>query len=172
MIYLLSKETTCCFTGHRVSRLPWRNNESDPRCIQLKNTLYDAVEAVYHSGIRHYICGMATGSDLFFCEAVIALRSAHPGITLEAAIPCPEQAQRWPESLQKRYLSLLSQCDFYTLVSKQYTADCMLRRNHYMVDQSSVLIAVYNGTANPRSGTCSTLLYAIRQGTEIIEITP
>ena len=169
---MLSKETTCCFTGHRISRLPWRNNETDPRCTQLKNILYDAVEAVYHSGIRHYICGMATGSDLFFCETVLALRKLYPDITLEAAIPCPEQAQRWPADLQERYLSLLSQCDFHTVVSKNYTSDCMLRRNRYMVDQSSVLIAVYNGTANPRSGTCSTILYAIRQGIEIIEITP
>lgn len=169
---MLSKETTCCFTGHRISRLPWRDREDDPRCIKLKQTLYDTVEAIYHSGIRHYICGMATGSDLFFCEAVLSLRKQYPDITLEAAIPCPEQAQRWPENLQKRYLSLLSQCDFHTVVSKRYTPDCMLRRNRYMVDQSSVLIAVYNGTANPRSGTCSTMLYAIRQGVEIIEITP
>jgi uncharacterized phage-like protein YoqJ len=169
---LLSKETSCCFTGHRISRLPWRDHEDDPRCVKLKHTLYDAVEAVYQAGIRHYICGMATGSDLFFCEAVLALRKLHPEITLEAAVPCPEQAQRWPDALQKRYLSLLSQCNFHTLVSKCYTPDCMLRRNRYMVDQSSVLIAVYNGTANPRSGTCSTMLYAIRQGIEIIEIAP
>jgi len=169
---LYSKETTCCFTGHRLSRLPWRSNESDPRCIKLKNTLFDTVEAVYHAGIRHYICGMATGSDLFFCEAVLALREQNPDITLEAAIPCPEQADRWPEALQQRHANLLSRCDLQTLVSKHYTPDCMRRRNQYMVDQSSVLIAVYNGSGNQRSGTFSTMLYAIRQGLELIELTP
>ena len=43
----------------------------------------------------------------------------------------------------------------------------MSRRNRYMVDASSVLIAAYDGKPG---GTMSTLLYAIRRGIEIIEI--
>jgi hypothetical protein len=38
---------------------------------------------------------MAQGSDLYFCEAVLALRRVHPDVVLEAAIPCPEQADGW-----------------------------------------------------------------------------
>ena len=40
-------------------------------------------------------------------------------------------------------------------------------RNRYMVDASRVLVAVYNGTAG---GTQNTMLYAMRQGLEIIEL--
>ena len=42
-----------------------------------------------------------------------------------------------------------------------------MRRNRYMVDSSSLLIAAYNGQ---QGGTMSTLLYAMRQGLEIIEL--
>ena len=72
----MDKNTSCCFTGHRLEKLPWRGNENDPRCIALKERIAAAVEAVYRSGIRHFICGMATGCDMYFCEAAIAPRRA------------------------------------------------------------------------------------------------
>lgn len=41
----------------------------------------------------------------------------------------------------------------------------MLRRNRYMVDRSSLLIAVYDGT--PKGGTMNTLAYCRAKGLEI-----
>ena len=61
---------------------------------------------------------------------------------------------------------LLNQCDLETVVQHHYTKGCMLRRNRYMVDRSSLLIAVYDGT--PKGGTMNTLAYALRQGVETI----
>lgn len=29
----MNRETTCCFTGHRPEKLPWREDEGDPRCL-------------------------------------------------------------------------------------------------------------------------------------------
>ncbi len=162
-----TQEITCCFTGHRAAKLPWRDNESDPRCLDLKRRIADAVEAVCFSGVRHFICGMATGCDMYFCEAVIALRAEHPDVTLEAAIPYEGQSERWSAPLRARYMRLLSDCDYQTLVSRTYTSDCMMRRNQYMVDASSVLIAAYDGHPG---GTMRTMLYAMRQELEIIEL--
>ena len=76
-------EPTCTFTGHRAEKLPWGYNENDPRCRRLKRTLYDTLEAVYESGFHRFICGMAEGCDLYFCEAVLALREDHPDIRLK-----------------------------------------------------------------------------------------
>ena len=160
-------ESVCCFTGHRASKLPWGTNEDDERCLALKERIYDAVEAVYASGIRHYICGMANGCDMYFCEAVLELRQSHDDITIEAAVPWEGQASGWSPDLRTRYNRLVAECDFHTLVSREYTPDCMMRRNRYMVDSSSVLIAAYNGKPG---GTMSTLLYAIRRGIEVIEV--
>jgi len=161
--------TTCCFTGYRPQKLPWGFNESDERCAALKRRIADAAEAVYRSGIRHYICGMAQGCDMFFCEAVLELRNYLPGITLEAAIPCETQAAAWPEHWRERYFRLVSQCDEETLVQRAYTTDCMIKRNRYMVDKSSVLIAVYDGSFG---GTMQTVNYALSKGLEIIQLLP
>lgn len=157
----------CSFTGHRASKLPWQNDESDFRCIKLKEKIADTVEAVYVSGIRHFICGMANGCDMYFCEAVIALRASHDDITLEAAIPWEGQSDGWSSELKKRYSKLVEECDYFTLVQSNYTPDCFMRRNRYMVDNSSVIIAANNGSAG---GTLKTMLYALRQGLEMIEL--
>ena len=164
---MLSREITCCFTGHRESKLSWRGNEQDERCIDLKKRMFDVVEAVYTSGIRHYISGMANGCDMFFGEAVIRLKEIHPDVTLEAAIPYTGQAERWRDTLKSRYDTIIKAADFQTLVCREYTYDCMKRRNRYMVDNSSVIIAAYSGESG---GTRQTLLYAMRQKIEIIEL--
>ena len=69
-----SRQISCCFTGHRPEKLPWRYDEADPRCLSLKQRIAAAVEAAYEEGHRHFLCGMALGCDLYFCETVLALR--------------------------------------------------------------------------------------------------
>ena len=164
---MIDKANTCCFTGHRASKLPWGFNEADERCLRLKTGIADAVEAVYSSGVRHFICGMANGADFYFCEAALSLRNQMKTLTIEAAIPWEGQSSGWPKAEKLRYDGLVSGCDFQTLVGREYTQDCMMRRNRYMVDSSAVLIAAYSGMSG---GTMRTLLYAMRQGLEIIQL--
>lgn len=162
----MERETTCCFTGHRPNKLPWRDNEGDPRCGALKEKMAAALEDAYEKGYRHFICGMALGCDLYFGEAVLALREAKGDVTLEAAIPCEEQAARWKERDRNRYFALVEQSDFETMVQRHYDPGCMQRRDRYMVDQSSMLIAAYDGAT--LGGTMYTLTYALRQGLETV----
>ncbi len=163
----MEKSTTCCFTGHRPGKLPWREDETDPRCLQLKERLRQELEKAYDKGYRHFICGMAQGCDLYFCEAVQALRDDRPGVTVEAAIPCESQADKWPEEERERYRRLVGLCDFETMVQRNYDRGCMLRRNRYMVDRSSLLIAAFDGS---RGGTLYTATYAMKQGVEVVVI--
>ena len=161
------RRLSCAFTGHREAKLTWRGNEDDPRCKALKRYIYDAAEAVYMDGVRHYLCGMANGCDMYFGEAVLVLREEHPEVTLEAAIPCEGQSKSWPEELRRRYDRLVSECDYRTVISRDYTPDCMMRRNRYMVDSAAYLIAAYNGAPG---GTRATILYAMRSGLKILQI--
>ena len=162
----MKRETTCCFTGHRPNKLPWGNNESDPRCADLKARLGTALETAYTDGYRHFLCGMALGCDLYFCEAVLDLRDRHGDVTVEAAVPCEEQSARWRERDRARYAALLDRCDYETLVQRQYTPGCMQRRDRYMVDRSQRVIAAYDGRS--AGGTLYTLTYALRQGLETV----
>lgn len=162
-----SRQISCCFTGHRPGKLPWGYDEEDPRCLALKRRIADAAEAAYEEGYRHFLCGMALGCDLYFCEAVLALREARPGVTVEATIPCPTQADAWAPDQRERYKRLVEACDFETLVSAQYTPYCMQRRDRYMVDHSSLLIAAFDGTPG---GTQYTMQYAMSRRVSIVDL--
>ena len=166
----MDKEKTCCFTGHRPDKLPWGEDESDPRCLRLKRAVAQAAEDAYVAGVRHFISGMARGCDLYFAEAVLALRQRCPEVTLECVRPCESQADSWPAEERLRYQGILDRCDYETLVQHHYDRFCMMRRNRYMVDRSARIIAVYNGV--PKGGTAQTLLYAMKRGleTDVLEL--
>jgi uncharacterized phage-like protein YoqJ len=159
--FLPEREICCCFTGHRPAKLPWGYRETDPRCIELKLEIVQRVTELYERGWRRFICGMAEGCDMYFADAVIALREIRPDVSLEAAIPCGSQSEHWVKAQRERYNQLIDRCDRVTVLQIHYSPDCMQRRNHYMVDRSSLLLACYDGKPG---GTMSTILYAQRQG--------
>lgn len=163
----VKQDVSCSFTGHRPEKLPWGTCEEDPRCLALKERLRQSVEQAYMDGYRHFITGMARGCDQYFAEIVLDFRKEHSDVTLEAAIPCEEQAARWKEMERERYFSIVEQCDLETMVQRHYDRGCMQRRNRYMVDRSARLIAVYDGMLG---GTMYTIHYAMKRGVETVLI--
>lgn len=161
----MEREKSCCFTGHRPGKLPWGSGEDDPRCLALKKRIEGEIFRAYDDGFRHFICGMAHGADFYFCEAALALRNERPGVTVEAAIPCESQPDRWRAEDRERYKELVGLCDFETMVQRVYDRGCMYRRNRYMVDRSARLIAAFDGSGG---GTMYTITYAMRQGLDVV----
>ncbi len=152
-------EHTACFTGHRPQSLPCGFNEMHPACLKIKYQLRRLIRGLIDKkNVTHFISGAALGVDTWAAEIVLELKEEYPNITLEAAVPCCSQADRWNKKSQERYNQLLSLCDKVTLVQERYTADCMMKRNMYMVDNSEYVIAVWNGKP---SGTGKTVFYAM-----------
>jgi len=164
------KNKICAFTGHRPQSLPFGFNEADERCFALKGMLREEIiKLIEKEGVSHFITGMALGVDMYAAEIVLDLKAAYPGITLESAIPCETQAVNWTVQQRERYFDIASKCDKETLIQNHYTADCMQKRNRYMVDQADYIIAVWDGRP---SGTGNTVKYAKKQGKPIIAINP
>lgn len=164
----LTAPDTCCFTGHRPAKLPWGMDERDPRCLALKRSILREAEALYRRGVRRFISGMALGCDLYFAEAVLALRERYP-LTLECALPFPGQAERWREDCRRRWQTIVDACDVETVVQDHYDKGCMLRRDRYMVDHSSIVLAVFDESPG---GTMYTLNYAVRRRREVLLLDP
>lgn len=86
---------TCCFTGHRPKKLPFKSNETDERCVRLKEILRDEIEKmITEKGVKKFISGMAIGTDMICAEIVLELKEKYD-ITLECAIPCRNQSEKW-----------------------------------------------------------------------------
>ena len=161
-------KAACCFSGHRPNKLPWGEDEGDPRCLRLKRELDGALRAVYKKGVRRFICGMAMGSDTYFAEAVLRLREKHPDVCLTAAIPCLDQAGHWRAAMRRRYEMLCASADERVVIASSYTFDCMERRNRYMVENSKYVLMYYTGGTG---GTFNTARMALKMGRELIDLT-
>ena len=157
-------ENTCCFTGHRPQKLPWGPNENDPRCLETKRWIYMQIKQLYDLGYRQYMCGMAIGCDMYFAERVLILKAEHDDVLLFGAIPCASQPEKWNRAQKIRYTELLLKCGGSCRISEEYTGTCMMERNRFMVDNSSAVIACYDGYPG---GTMKTILYAQRENKDI-----
>lgn len=166
----MEREKTCCFTGHRPCALPWGSGDNLPRAIIFKIALKEAIEKAIKSGYVHFISGMAQGVDTIAAELVLGLKKIYPHITLECAIPCTNQSDKWNKKCKAIYEDIKSRADKITLVSNaEYFDGCMQKRNEYMVNNSSMLIAGFNGRGG---GTKKTVTYAYMQNLKVEIITP
>ena len=161
---------SCAFTGHRPHKFPWKDNEADPRCIALKETLAEQIAMLARAGVTEYFTGGADGVDCWAAEIVLTMREKNPALKLHCLLPHEGQADRWSDSAQERYHSILERANSVDYVSRQYYDGCMIDRNHRLVESAGLLLAVFNGVR--RSGTGATVNYARKMGKEIIVIDP
>jgi len=96
------------------------------------------------------------------------MKKENPALGLHCVLPCEGQADKWSASARGLYSTILEQADSVVYVSREYSKGCMLKRNHYLVDHATCLLAVYNGER--RGGTAMTVRYAQKMGREIIVI--
>ena len=83
-----------CFTGKRPQNMPFKFDEYHPRCIALKEKMYNEIEKLISIGCSHFITGMALGVDIWAAEAVLYFKRRGMPVLLEAAIPCKGQEKR------------------------------------------------------------------------------
>lgn len=161
---------TACFTGHRPQTITYLWDETSALSLELKAKLEKAIiYLIDNKGVTHFISGMALGVDMIAAEIVLELKSKYPEIKLECALPCETQASRWSEKYRDRYFNIIEMSDKETLLQTHYTADCMHKRNRYMVDHSDYVIAVWDGSP---SGTGKTVMYAKENNKAILQIKP
>ena len=152
------REKTCCFTGHRPEKLTQTEAE-------IKAWLAERIRETVEDGYTAFISGMARGVDLWAAECVLSLRESDSGVRLICACPYDGFESRWSQRWQNLYRDILVRADETVFVCPKYTPSCFQKRNEWMVDRSSRVIAVFNGTAG---GTKNTIDYARKQGCEVI----
>lgn len=161
----MSRERTCCFTGHRRIAAHRRDNiiaAVDARIMQL-----------YHVGYRCFIAGGALGFDMLAETEVLRAARFDDSIKLILALPCRDQTAQWdgmPDYLEqlRRYKELLGRADHVVYLSDFYTDTCMQERNRFMVEHSSACIAYYSGYV--RSGAGQTYRMALSNGLDIYNV--
>lgn len=154
----MQKIATCCFTGHRPEKL----NIPEEIVIQ---KLWKAIEEAFSDGFTDYITGMSRGLDIWAAEAVLELKKEFSYIRLICGIPFDGFEKSWEIEWQERYRQILLSADEVHYISDRYTRGVYQKRNEWMIDHASMVIAGYTGVAG---GTWNTIEYAKKQGDYII----
>lgn len=163
---------SCAFTGHRPCKFPWKDDESDQRCMALKAALSTQIAGLVNKGVTHFLSGMSEGVDIWAAISVLGLHKEIPSLKLHCILPCVEQADEWSDSVRELYCKILEQADSHVYVNREQTRNCMMERNRFMIDHSSMLLAVCKNMNERRSGTAATIRYAQKLGREIFIIDP
>ncbi len=146
---------TCAVTGHRI--LP----ENFDR-IKLKIYLGQIAE----NGYDIFLVGMAKGFDLECFSVLNELKKEGKNLKICAVIPCSLQFFYYTEEEKKLYEECLSRADYVAEEKKPYFKNCMLIRDDYLVDNSSLIFAYHDG--RKEGGTFYTVKKAEKKGLKII----
>lgn len=156
---------TVSFTGHRPK---YFDNYSKTR-LDIYWELYFICDKLANKGITKYITGGATGVDTIAFHVINNLKSKYPAIVNAIAVPYRDQANSWNPSDKENYFNILGLSDALIYVDTlsnyrnpdyiegEHEVNKLHVRNKYMVDNSQMVIAVYNGQP---SGTGNCVNYA------------
>ncbi len=161
----INKDKTVCFTGHRPEKMPFAPSDT-VRLRTLKSLIYSEITSAIDRGFDTFITGMQRGVDLWAAEAVMELSARHK-LSLIAALPYKDMGKGFKGQDKWVFGRILNRADETVIISDDYTPGCMNKRNRFMVDNSSLLIAV---VGDMRSGTGQTVRYAEKSGIEICRI--
>ena len=150
----------CRFTGHRPEKL------SQPDRVIIA-ALEREIRAAVDDGFVTFISGMARGVDIWAAEIVLNLKAEGHLLHLICASPFEGFERSWSADWKRRYHDVLAAADLVKYISPAYSPACFQIRNEWMVDRSARVIAVFNGE---RGGTKNTIVYAERNGKEILRI--
>ena len=184
---------TICFTGHRPDKLG-RGYDLESFSYQklrgiLRNKIVEVINDIMGKSDEtefKFIVGGAIGIDQLafsICEELKQEAKEHEicTIKLEIAIPFEKQASKWFKQsidvyeLQKQqadeviYVDTVEGYEFKGVPVGEYHPAKMMIRNKFMVNNSEIVIAVWNGS---KGGTANAVNYAKKQCKEIVVINP
>lgn len=130
-----NKQHRCCFTGHRPQKL--NHSKRKIKCL-LEKAIDDAIAKGYVT----FITGMAQGTDIWAAEIVLKKRKRNDNLHLICAVPHPGFENRRSIYEKLKYKNIIKKADFVKIVSENYYRGCYQKRNEFMADRSSLVIAV------------------------------
>ncbi len=157
---MIDPAKTCCFTGHRPEHLP---GDYEELYIQLDAAVRQAVSDGYDT----FLTGMAKGFDMIAGDAVLRLKNQGFSIRLICAVPYKGFAERIRDEWRDISRTLLSQADTVEYICPQSHPGCYQRRNEWMVDHSSHVIAY---SAELEGGTRNTIRYAEKKSVPVTNL--
>lgn len=183
---------TLCFTGHRPKDMVPTPDRYTARPYQkFSKDLVLYLDEMYNAGYRNFISGGAQGFDQLAFWAVNRLKELHPDVKNIAYLPFKGQERNWPDNGgvfgPANYRKMLQLADEIVWTSEMQgipvdlernvnIAKALDMRNHAMVDDADLVIALYKDpkgvdmSMTHGSGTNNCMRYAMETGVPVYQI--
>lgn len=168
----MGKQLCCAILGHSPMRFAWGFDEEDERCHAMKLELMQQIMLLRQQEVTQYMVACDPGVGLYAAEAVNVLRQNDPELMLFCVTPYEEQATKWTPELRERYFDMLIQCTHMTAVSLQKRAGVQLEAYQSIIDQSNVVLTVYDPASARGDDVDQAMCYAKSKGRPIVTIHP
>ena len=122
-----------------------RRKLTQEQLVKAAHDLSCTIDDLIKNGYTHFISGVADGIDLLAARIVLEFQKSNKNLSLQAAVPSK-----------------------ITVTSEQYNPGCFSKRNKLMVDNSDLVVSVWDGVRS--GGTYNTIMYAKSQGKQVITI--
>lgn len=168
-------EKACAVTGHRPTRFKFKYNEDYSLCRKIKRTMQEQFKRLHdEEGIRRIYVGGTLGVDMWAGEIVLRLKET-PGyedMELVVVLPFHGHNIKWDERSKKRLSFLIRHSTENIIIGKDDCRESYIRRNCYMVDHASYLLAIYDNNPKMQSGTMQMVDYAKQKKLQMVLIHP
>jgi uncharacterized phage-like protein YoqJ len=151
----INKARAVAITGHRVLY-------DDFKVDKLKKLLTKFVDKDFNV----FLVGMALGFDTICFQVLEELRK-EKDLKIIACVPCLKQDYKFTLKQKQEYERMLASADEKIILSKEYYSGCMQKRNRFMVDNCSVVLAYLK---RDFGGTANTVNYARKLNIPVVEI--
>lgn len=158
---------TVCITSMSFSKAEELSNKSES-LLWTKKQLQRVIHRLVELGYKKFILSLSFGIELAAAEMVIEMKKAHPEIKIISALPYHGYEEKW--GMQQ--LVILQQSNKIMYVSDPGYAGYKLQfRNEWMIRQSAVVVAIWDGKDTV---TQKAVQYALRakQKPSVIQINP
>jgi len=146
---------TIAVTGHRVMEKNFDIKGLEKLFLALIEKNFDT-----------FLIGMAIGFDTVCFQTLEKIRKSKD-IKIVACVPCKGQDLKFNFEQKKEYKRMLSVADDIVLVSEEYDDKCMQRRNEFMVNNASGLVAYVR---REYGGSVNTVRYAIKNNVSVLKV--
>lgn len=174
---------TCGFTGHRPDKLGGCYSLKHPEAIKIMEKLTPILEQLINEeGINRFVSGGAIGFDQIAFWTVQKLKNTYSDLKNVVAVPFKNQACKWSDketlhwydkmlqvSDEVIYVDELPKYEVVGVPIGEYHVTKMQKRNEFMVDQSRIMVACWDGT---KGGTGNCVNYISKESKTLFQMNP
>ena len=144
-----------CVTGHRYIT----NNSINRKAVN------ELIRLAVESQIEKFLVGMSRGADFLFAQ-ILSERK----LNWVAVVPCVDQDKFWNDDDRSFYKSLLGKAEDIVILHSEYHNGVMHYRNEHMIDNSEMLLAIYDDSG--KGGTFHTVNLALKKHKRVLQFNP